>query len=61
MTARPVLRVIANVSIHEVRRADQALQTHSRLVLKMMEHLEPSEQKAWLQIYEKVHTFCQAK
>ena len=30
-------------------------------ILKLMEHLEPAEQKAWLQIYEKVHTFCQSK
>lgn len=30
-------------------------------LLKIMQKLEPSEQKAWLQIYEKVFTFCQNK
>jgi DNA-binding MarR family transcriptional regulator len=28
-------------------------------LLVMMEHLEPSEQKAWLRIYEKVFPLCQ--
>ena len=28
-------------------------------LLKLMEQLEPEERKAWLQIYEKVFTFCQ--
>ena len=30
-------------------------------ILKIMELLSPSEQKAWLQIYEKVSAFCQNK
>ena len=30
-------------------------------VLKMMEHLDASEQKVWLQIYEKIFTYCQNK
>jgi DNA-binding MarR family transcriptional regulator len=30
-------------------------------ILSLMEQLEPAEQKAWLQIYEKVHAFCQHK
>jgi DNA-binding MarR family transcriptional regulator len=30
-------------------------------ILSLMQQLEPSEQKAWLQIYEKVHAFCQNK
>ena len=30
-------------------------------ILKLMEKLDPGEQKAWLQIYEKVHAFCQNK
>ena len=30
-------------------------------ILTLMEQLEPAEQKAWLQIYEKVHAFCQNK
>ncbi len=30
-------------------------------ILELMEELEPAEQQAWLQIYEKVHAFCQAK
>ena len=28
-------------------------------VLKIMEVLEPDEQKAWLQIYEKIFSYCQ--
>ncbi len=28
-------------------------------LLKMMEHLEPTEQKAWVQIYEKLRRYCQ--
>jgi DNA-binding MarR family transcriptional regulator len=28
---------------------------------KMMLHLSPSEQKAWLQIYTKIYNYCQAK
>lgn len=30
-------------------------------LLSLMKQLEPPEQKAWLQIYEKVHAFCQTK
>lgn len=30
-------------------------------LLKIMQKLEPAEQKAWLQIYEKVFSFCQSK
>jgi DNA-binding MarR family transcriptional regulator len=30
-------------------------------ILKIMELLEPSEQKAWLQIYQKISAFCQSK
>lgn len=30
-------------------------------ILSLMQQLEPGEQKAWLQIYEKVHAFCQNK
>jgi DNA-binding MarR family transcriptional regulator len=30
-------------------------------LLTLMEKLDPAEQKAWLQIYEKVFTFCQTK
>jgi DNA-binding MarR family transcriptional regulator len=29
-------------------------------LLKMMEHLEPAEQKAWVRIYEKIVAFCQS-
>lgn len=28
---------------------------------KMMLHLSPTEQKAWLQIYTKIYNYCQAK
>ena len=28
-------------------------------LLKMMTHLEPGEQSAWLQIYEKIFAYCQ--
>ena len=30
-------------------------------LLKMMEHLDASEQKMWVQIYEKIFTYCQNK
>jgi DNA-binding MarR family transcriptional regulator len=30
-------------------------------IMKIMEHLTPSEQKAWLQIYEKIYDYCQSK
>ena len=30
-------------------------------LLKMMEVLDPDEQKTWLQIYEKIFTYCQHK
>jgi DNA-binding MarR family transcriptional regulator len=30
-------------------------------LLKMMEVLDPDEQKTWLQIYEKISTYCQSK
>jgi DNA-binding MarR family transcriptional regulator len=30
-------------------------------LLKMMDQLEPEEQKAWVQIYEKVFSYCQGQ
>jgi len=30
-------------------------------VMKLMSHLTPAEQKAWLQIYTKIYSFCQSK
>jgi len=30
-------------------------------LMKLMEYLTPSENKAWLQIYTKIYDFCQAK
>jgi DNA-binding MarR family transcriptional regulator len=30
-------------------------------LLKMMEVLDPDEQKTWLQIYEKIFSYCQSK
>jgi DNA-binding MarR family transcriptional regulator len=30
-------------------------------IMKIMEHLTPSEQKGWLQIYTKIYDFCQVK
>jgi DNA-binding MarR family transcriptional regulator len=30
-------------------------------LVKIMEHLTPSEQKAWLQIYTKIYDICQSK
>ena len=30
-------------------------------VMKVMTHLTPGEQKAWLQIYTKIYNYCQAK
>ncbi|MBA2433427.1 MAG: MarR family transcriptional regulator [Chthoniobacterales bacterium] len=30
-------------------------------LMKLMSHLSPGEQKAWLQIYTKIYTYCQSK
>jgi DNA-binding MarR family transcriptional regulator len=30
-------------------------------LMKVMAHLSPGEQKAWLQIYTKIYNFCQSK
>src|SRR5467141_1863987 len=30
-------------------------------LMKIMEHLEPDEQKAWLHIYSKIYDYCQSK
>lgn len=30
-------------------------------LMKLMAHLSPGEQKAWLQIYTKIFDFCQSK
>jgi DNA-binding MarR family transcriptional regulator len=30
-------------------------------LMKVMEHLSPDEQKAWLQIYSKIYNICQSK
>jgi DNA-binding MarR family transcriptional regulator len=30
-------------------------------LMKVMTHLTPVEQKAWLQIYTKIYNYCQAK
>src|ERR1700730_13352041 len=30
-------------------------------IMKIMQHLEPDEQTAWLQIYTKIYDFCQSK
>lgn len=30
-------------------------------LMTIMAHLSPAEQKAWLQIYSKIYSFCQAK
>jgi hypothetical protein len=30
-------------------------------VMKVMTHLTPGEQKAWLQIYTKIYNYCQSK
>jgi hypothetical protein len=30
-------------------------------LVKIMEHLTPGEQKAWLQIYTKIYDICQSK
>jgi len=30
-------------------------------LLKMMTHLDATEQRAWLQIYEKIFNYCQNK
>ncbi len=30
-------------------------------LMKILEHLTPDEQKAWLQIYSKIYDYCQSK
>jgi len=30
-------------------------------LIKILEHLSPDEQKAWLQIYSKIYDYCQSK
>jgi len=30
-------------------------------LMKILNHLTPDEQKAWLQIYSKIHDYCQSK
>ena len=30
-------------------------------LVKVLNHLTPGEQKAWLQIYSKIHDYCQSK
>jgi hypothetical protein len=30
-------------------------------LMTIMAHLSPDEQKAWLQIYTKIYSYCQAK
>jgi len=30
-------------------------------VMKLMAHLSPDEQKAWLQIYSKIYDYCQSE
>ena len=30
-------------------------------IMKILDHLTPDEQKAWLQIYSKIYDFCQSK
>jgi DNA-binding MarR family transcriptional regulator len=30
-------------------------------VIKLLEHLSPEEQKAWLHIYSKIYNYCQSK
>ena len=30
-------------------------------LMKILEHLRPDEQKAWLQIYSKIYDYCQSK
>ena len=30
-------------------------------LMKILEHLSPDEQKAWLQIYSKIYDYCQSK
>jgi DNA-binding MarR family transcriptional regulator len=30
-------------------------------LMKLMSHLTPGEQKAWLQIYSKIYSYCQSK
>jgi hypothetical protein len=30
-------------------------------IMKILNHLTPDEQKAWIQIYSKIYDYCQSK
>lgn len=55
---RKVLVCITNKGSALVRRIREEMVGN---IMKIMTHLSPSEQKAWLQIYSKIHEYCQSK
>ena len=55
---RKVMVCITSMGSALVRRIREEMMVN---LMKLMAHLTPSENKAWLQIYTKIYDFCQAK
>src|SRR5256714_11012775 len=55
---RKVMVCITEKGTALVRRIPGEIVGH---LMKVMTHLTPAEQKAWLQIYTKIYNYCQAK
>lgn len=55
---RKVMVCITTKGSALVRRIRQEM---VRNIMKIMEHLAPDEQKAWLHIYGKIYDYCQSK
>jgi len=55
---RKVMVCITSKGSALVRRIREEMMAN---LMKLMAHLTPSENKAWLQIYSKIYDFCQAK
>jgi DNA-binding MarR family transcriptional regulator len=55
---RKVMVCITSKGSALVRRIREEMMAN---LMKLMAHLTPSENKAWLQIYTKIYDFCQAK
>ena len=55
---RKVMVCITPKGSELVRRIRQEMVSN---LMKIMQYLEPDEQKAWLQIYSKIYDYCQTK
>jgi DNA-binding MarR family transcriptional regulator len=55
---RKVMVCITSKGSALVRRIREEMMAN---LMKLMAHLTPAENKAWLQIYTKIYDFCQAK